>query len=161
LYCKGNTNLKNTNIRRKKMEILNNNILTTIKELDTQNELINKTTQKLLDKLEIYYELKERVDILKSEILNIKESLTNCDISELSTIEILTELLLDKIRTLNDINESLKQYNDSNLKILNSKINHNFNLNIKNNQEMHNLLNSVIGLDNSMNEANDTDDLIF
>jgi len=143
------------------MEILNNNILTTIKELDTQNELINKTTQKLLDKLEIYYELKERVDILKSEILNIKESLTNCDISELSTIEILTELLLDKIRTLNDINESLKQYNDSNLKILNSKINHNFNLNIKNNQEMHNLLNSVIGLDNSMNEANDTDDLIF
>ena len=91
------------------MEILNNNILTTIKELDTQNELINKTTQKLLDKLEIYYELKERVDILKSEILNIKESLTNCDISELSTIEILTELLLDKIRTLNDINESLKQ----------------------------------------------------
>jgi hypothetical protein len=129
------------------MEILNDQIKTTFKELDTQNELINKTTQKLLDKLEIYYELKERVDILKSEILNTKELLTNCDISELSIIETLTELLSDKIRTLNNINESLKQYNDSNLKVLKSKINHNINLNIKKNQEMHNLLISFIDLE--------------
>jgi hypothetical protein len=126
------------------MEILNDHVKTTIKELDAQNDLINKTTQKFLDKLEIYYELKERVDILKNEILNTKELLTNCDISELNIIEILTELLSNKIRTLNDINESLKQYNDSNLKILKSKINHNINLNIKKNQEMHNLLISFI-----------------
>jgi hypothetical protein len=126
------------------MEILNDHIRTTFKELDAQNELTNKITQKLLDKLEIYYELKERVDILKSEILNTKELLANCDISELSIIEMLTELLFNKIRTLNDINESLKQYNDSNLKVLKSKINHNINLNIKKNQEMHNLLISFI-----------------
>jgi hypothetical protein len=126
------------------MEILNDQIKTTFKELDDKNKLINKTTQKLLDKLEIYYELKERVDILKSEILNTKELLTNCDISELNIIETLGELLMDKIRTLNDINESLKQYSDSNLKVLKSKINHNINLNIKKNQEMHNLLISFI-----------------
>jgi hypothetical protein len=126
------------------METLNDQTRTAFKELDAQNELINKTTQKLLDKLEIYYELKERVDILENEILNTKELLANCSISELNIIETLGELLMDKIRTLNDINESLKQYNDSNLKVLKSKINHNINLNIKKNQEMHNLLISFI-----------------
>jgi hypothetical protein len=136
------------------MEILSNEVRTIIKELDTQSELTHKITQKLLDKLEVYYELKERVNKLKDEILNTKELLTNCDISELNIIETLTELLLDKIRTLNDINESLKQYTDSNLKSLNNKICHNINLNIKRNKKIHNFLNSAIDPNNSMDEAN-------
>jgi hypothetical protein len=121
---------------------INSNI-NKIDKLNTQIEKTQKTIKKYQDELDTYYNMGQKSTSITDEIFSIKESLTKCSESDLNAIEGFAKLLLVKIKTLNDINEKLQNYEVSDIESLEIKISNNINLNIKRNHQVKTLMDEV------------------
>jgi hypothetical protein len=119
------------------------NVTNEINKLNAQIEKTQKTIKKHQDELDAYYDMGKKSTSITDEIFSIKESLTKCSESDLNAIEGFAKLLLVKIKTLNDINEKLQNYDISNIETLKNKINKNITLNIKRNHQVKTLMNEV------------------